>query len=111
MILGDKSLLNLGELRDTFIEPVVLASAYTLKNVLQLTKDVSADNASTALLLGDLLQGFTLDPVGELGRNFPIGRHDWLSVSLEVTDFQEMESAILILQKVAHKVVQTTFFL
>lgn len=73
MILGDESLLDLGELRDAFIEPIVLASANTLKNVLQLTKDISADDAGTALLLGDLFQGFTLDPISEFGRNFPIG--------------------------------------
>ena len=111
MILGDESLLDLGELRDAFIEPIVLASANMLKNVLQLTKDISADDAGTALLLGDLFQGFTLDPISEFGRNFPIGWHDWLTVGLEVTYFQEVESSIFILQKVAHKVVQTTFFL
>ena len=56
MILGDESLLDLGELRDAFIKPIVLASANTLKNILQLTKDISADDAGTALLLGDLFE-------------------------------------------------------
>ena len=73
MILGDESLLDLGELRDTFIEPIVLAATNSLKNVLQLTKHISTDDASTALLLGDLLLGFTLDSISEFGRNFPIG--------------------------------------
>ena len=73
MILGDESLLDLGELRSTFIVPNVLASANTLKDFFQLSKDISADYASTTLLLGDLLEGFTLDPFSELGRNFPIG--------------------------------------
>ena len=111
MILGDESLLDLGELRDAFIEPIVLASTNTLKNVLQLTKDISADYSGTALLLGDLFLGFTLYLISEFGRNFPIGCHDWLTVGLNVTYFQEVESSIFILQKVAHKVVQTTFFL
>ena len=109
MILRDQSLLNFWELPYAFFKPIIVVPTTALKNVFKLAKNFLTDEASMAFLFGDLLLRFDLYSISELGRNFPICGHDRLAISLKVTDLKEVKASIFILQKVADKVVQTTF--